>query len=314
MYIIRSIKNLPPSLRHAVVTIGNFDGIHQGHQSLMRTLRQWATELNNAPTLVVTFEPHPQKVLKRSPTPERITTLHNKARCIAENNMDGLYILRFTQHLASLSPEIFVQTVLVEDLAVRAVLVGENFRFGKGGAGNCTTLHALGKQFGFAVRCQPLLQNNTQTVSSTRIRELVKTRQFNEVATLLGRPFALEGRVVHGEQRGRTLGFPTANLLLADMLHPPPGVYIVEGRIHDQWLPAIANLGHNPTFGAGHLRLEVHLLAPCGDIYHQTLQVRFLQHLRDEKKFSTLSELRQQIANDVRQAQTYFHQSKTEQT
>lgn len=306
MDIIRGIKNIPSSLRGAVATIGNFDGVHLGHQALLHSLRQWATELGGVPTLVVTFEPHPQKVLRRGPAPERITGLHGKARWMEHCGMDGLCVLRFTHPLASLSPEAFIRTILVEGLAVRGVLVGKNFRFGTGGQGECTALHTLGQQFGFTVRCQPLLQEIAQTVSSTRIRELVKAGHFAQVVSLLGRPFEVEGRVSHGEKRGQTLGFPTANLALTDILHPPPGVYIVEGWIQDRWLPGVANLGQNPTFGTGHLRLEVHLLAPCGDIYHQVLRVRFLQHLRDEIKFSDSASLRQQIATDVRQAQAFF--------
>ena len=306
MDIIRGIHHLPPLLRGAAVTIGNFNGVHLGHQTLLHTLRQWAVELGGVPTLVVTFEPHPQKLLNHGRAPERITGMRGKARWIEKSGVDGLFVLRFTHQLAALSPEQFVRTILVDGLGVRAILVGKNFRFGAGGRGDCAALYAFGQQFGFAVSCQSLLHNDQQAVSSTRIREWVKAGRFAEVATLLGRAFEIEGRVVHGDKRGQTLGFPTANLVLADLLHPPPGVYIVESWLQDQWLPAVANLGRNPTFGDRHLRLEVHLLAACGDLYHKVMRVRFLQRLRDEIPFADHNALRRQIGADVLKAQAFF--------
>ncbi|MEO5362125.1 MAG: riboflavin biosynthesis protein RibF [Magnetococcus sp. DMHC-8] len=297
---------MPSRLRGAVVTIGNFDGVHLGHRALMDTLRQRAVELGDVPTLAITFEPHPLKLLSHGQAPERITGMRGKARWLDDSGVDGLFVLRFTRRLAALSPAQFVREVLVDGLGVRAVLVGTNFRFGAGGQGNCATLTALGTEWGFAVYCQSLLEDGQQVISSTRIRELIKTSRFAEVATLLGRPFEIEGRVIHGHQRGRSLGFPTANLALTDLLHPPLGVYVVESRLQEQWLPAVANLGRNPTFGGTHPQLEVHLLADCGNLYHQVMRVRFLHCLRDERSFADSDALRAQIAVDVQQAQTFF--------
>ncbi len=307
MYIIRGINNMPPQLRGAAVTIGNFDGVHLGHQTLLEGLRQRAAEMGNIPTLVITFEPHPQKLLNHREAPERITGMRGKARWMEHSGMDGLFVLRFTHQLAALHPDEFVRQILVDGLGIRAVLVGENFRFGTGGQGHCTTLETLGQRWGFAVYCQPLLQDDHQVVSSTRIREWVKECRFAEVATLLGREFEVEGRIAHGHKRGQAMGFPTANVVLTDMLHPPPGVYIVEGRINDQWLPAVANLGYNPTFGGDHLQLEVHVLVDCGNLYHQVLRVRFLHRLRDEMTFEDSTALQRQIGLDVQQARTFFH-------
>ncbi|MBF0184408.1 MAG: riboflavin biosynthesis protein RibF [Magnetococcales bacterium] len=307
MYIIRGIRHLPPHLRGAAVVIGNFDGVHLGHQSLMQTLRQRAVELGSVPTLAVTFAPHPQKLLNPEQAPERITSIRGKARQIAEQQIDGLLVLHFSRQLASLSPENFVRQILVEGLGIRAVLVGKNFRFGACGEGHCSTLAHLGQQYGFQVYCHSLLRDpGEQTVSSTRVRELVKQCRFEEVIDLLGRPFEIEGRVTHGHKRGHSLGFPTANLVLADLLHPPPGVYIVEGRVEDRWLPAVANLGFNPTFGDHRLRLEVHLLVPCGNLYRQLLRVRFLRRIRDEITFANSDALKRQIAADVQEAQRFF--------
>lgn len=299
---------MPPSLRGAAVVIGNFDGVHRGHQALMQALRQWAVALGNLPTLVLTFEPHPQKVLNHTQAPERLTSMRGKARWIEEGGMDGLFVLRFSRQLAACSPEAFMRHILVEGLGVRAVLVGENFRFGAGGQGDCATLLSGGAALGFDVCCQPLLQEGDQVVSSTRVRAALKSGQLAEVEQLLGRAFEIEGRVIHGDQRGRLLGFPTANLLLADLLHPAPGVYIVESYVQGQWLPAVANLGHNPTFGTHALHLEVHILAPCGDLYHQVMRVRFLHRLRDEIRFADGAALRQQIASDVQQSRDFFKQ------
>ncbi|MBF0098478.1 MAG: riboflavin biosynthesis protein RibF [Magnetococcales bacterium] len=307
MHIIRGIQHLPPHLRGAAVVIGNFDGVHLGHQSLMQSLRHHANALGAIPTLVVTFAPHPQKLLNPDQPPERITPIRGKARWIAEQQIDGLLVLHFTRQLAALRPEAFVQQILVEGLGIRAVLVGKNFRFGACGEGHCSTLSELGQQHGFQVYCQTLLRDTeTLTVSSTRIRELVKQCRFAEVIPLLGRPFEIEGRVNHGHKRGHSLGFPTANLMLADFLHPPPGVYIVEGEVEGQWLPAVANLGFNPTFGENRLRLEVHLLAPCGDLYRKLLRVRFLHRMRDEITFANSDDLKRQIANDVQEALRFF--------
>ena len=322
-----------PQLRGAVVAIGNFDGVHLGHQTVFHTLRQLAADLGGVATLVVTFEPHPQKLFNPTQAPERITGMRSKARWIEAMGMDALFILRFTRELAAYQPEYFVRQILVEGLAVRAVLVGDNFRFGAGGKGSFANLQTFGKQFGFAVHSQSLVQNNNQVVSSTRIRKWVKAGRFTEAARLLGREFEIEARVTHGHKRGQALGFATANMALAGILHPPPGVYICEAWANDQWLPAIANLGHNPTFGNAEMRLEVHILAEDEDslsatgsphtsfsrakfsqnIYRQVLRVRFLQHVRNEIKFPNIDALKQQIMADVCQAQAFFCKDDTMQ-
>lgn len=311
MYIIRGINNMRPSLRGGVVTIGNFDGVHLGHQSIFQALHSLAAERGGAPTLVLTFKPHPQRLLNPGQAPECITGIRGKIRWIEKSGVDALFVLRFTRALAAYTPEQFVRRILVEGLGVRAVLVGENFCFGAGGKGRFGDLKRFGEQFGFSVHNQSLLQKDHHAVSSTRIRALVKKGQLSEVVQLLGRVFEVEARVVPGHKRGQVLGFPTANLRLTGLLYPPPGVYVVESLIDDRWLPAVANLGHNPTFGHAGLRLEVHILAEHGahfsrDIYRQVLRVRFLHRLRDEMTFSDSTALKQQIAADVLQSQDFF--------
>lgn len=295
------------------MTIGNFDGVHLGHQSVFQTLHQLSVEHHAAPTLVITFEPHPQKLLNPNRVPERITRIRGKARWMESCRLDAMFILHFTKKLATYSPETFVRHILVDNLAVSAVLVGENFHFGAGGTGTFATLQQFGKQFGFSVYCKQLKQQNQKVISSTRIRELIRAGKFSEVIPLLGRDFEVEARVTHGHKRGQALGFPTANLALAGMLHPAPGVYIVEAKVDGQWLPAVANLGHNPTFGHQELRLEVHILAKPKarfelNIYRQVLRVRFLQHIRHEKKFANLDALKARIAADVETALAFFRQ------
>lgn len=306
MYIIRGLKHVPAHFRGAVVTIGNFDGVHRGHQTLFARLQTLARDHGGAPVVAITFEPHPQKVLNPEKAPVRITNVRGKARWMAVHGVDAMFIIRFNHALAALSPEAFVQRYLVEGLGIKAVLIGGNFRFGVRGGGNCPFLDTLGREHGFAVHCQTLFETTGGTVSSTRVRQGVAKGDLSLAERLLGRPFEIEGRVIGGQHRGRGLGFPTANLVLAGLLHPPPGVYIVEGWIDDVWQPAVANIGRNPTFGDEGLHLEVHLLAPCGDIYRRVVRIRFWQRLREEKKFTDIEQLKQQITRDVEEAQRFF--------
>ncbi len=208
--------------------------------------------------------------------------------------------------MAALTPDHFVKRILVDGLGIRDILVGGNFRFGVKGAGDCDTLILLGEEYGFGVHCQTLLQSTGDKVSSTRIRQAVAEGDFPLAETLLGRPFEIEERVMGGKRRGRGLGFPTANLALSGLLHPPSGVYVVEGWIDGEWLPAVANIGTNPTFGDEGLHLEVHMMRPCGNLYRRVVRIRFLKRLRQEVKFPDAEALKAQIAIDVDQAQDYF--------
>jgi riboflavin kinase / FMN adenylyltransferase len=308
MYIIRGLKNIPPKYRGSVVTIGNFDGVHLGHQTIFSRLHALGVVHGGAPVMAITFEPHPQRLLSPKKAPVRITNVRGKARWMEVNGVDAMFILRFNRALAALDPETFVRTILVEGLGVREVLVGGNFCFGVRGSGRFEDLQRLGEQFGFGVHSQELYGSVGGSVSSTRIREAVGGGDFSLAKDLLGRPFEIESRVIGGKHRGRGLGFPTANFALAGLLHPPTGVYVVEGWIDGKWLPAVANVGRNPTFGDEGLHLEVHLLAPCGDIYRKVVRVQFLQRLREEIKFRDVEALKLQIARDVVEAKAFFAQ------
>ncbi|OSM04342.1 bifunctional riboflavin kinase/FAD synthetase [Magnetofaba australis] len=306
MYIIRGLHNLPPRYRGAAVTIGNFDGVHRGHQSLFRHLRELA-EPHDAPVMALTFEPHPRSVLTPDNPPPRITALRGKARWLDAYGLDAVMIMHFSRDLMKHDPEAFVREILVQGLGVKEVLVGRGFRFGARGAGGIAELQSLGAKYGFAAHDQELLDDDGAPVSSTRIRDAVIARDFVRAANLLGRPFEVEARVCGGQKRGRALGFPTANLNLHGLLHPPPGVYVVEGRIRGRWWPAVANVGRNPTFGDEGLHLEAHMLTECGDLYGRSLRVRFRKHLRDEVRFPNVEALKAQIAQDVATARKFFN-------
>ncbi|MEO5365839.1 MAG: riboflavin biosynthesis protein RibF [Magnetococcus sp. WYHC-3] len=307
MYIVRGAHNLPERFHGGAVAIGNFDGVHRGHQAMFHTLVDLASD-RGIPALALTFEPHPRRVLRPEVPLPRISTVRGKGRWMEQAGIDAMYILRFTRPLASQSPEEFVLEHLVAGLGARVVLVGFNFRFGRGGAGDVDLLARLGRQHGFTVHRQPPFLLDDLPVSSTRVRQAVRERDFAAACRLLGRPFEVEGRVGGGQKRGRSLGFPTANLPLRCLLHPPPGVYIVEGRVGEQgpWLPAVANIGHNPTFGDEGLHLEAHMLQECGDLYRRVLRIRFLKYLRDETRFPHVEALKQRIAQDVAEALDHF--------
>ncbi|MBF0623489.1 MAG: bifunctional riboflavin kinase/FAD synthetase [Magnetococcales bacterium] len=306
MDIIRGIGNLPQRLYGSVITIGNFDGIHLGHQAVFRTLRGLADH-HGVPAMAVTFEPHPRSLVAPDrAAPPRITGLRGKALWMGRCGVNAMLVLRFTRELAALPPERFVHEFLVSGLGAREVLVGFNFRFGAGGRGTFTLLQELGNRFGFGVHRQDAHRSGSLTISSTRIREFVAAGDFESAERLLGRPFEIDNRVVGGHKRGRGLGFPTANLSLAGRIHPPPGVYVVSARVDDQLLPGVANLGCNPTFGNEGMHLEVHLLADCGDLYRRHLQVRFHRWLREEIRFSGPAALKARIAQDVAEARAYF--------
>ncbi|MBF0620579.1 MAG: bifunctional riboflavin kinase/FAD synthetase [Magnetococcales bacterium] len=308
MYIVRGEQNLPDRFRGGAVTIGNFDGVHLGHQAVFKTLRRRAADLT-LPTVAITFEPHPRRLFQPDNAPPRITGVRGKARWMERAGIDAMYILRFSRDLASLSPEKFIETVLLKSLRARLVHVGYDFQFGMRGAGNIDTLKAMGLKYGYEAQEEPPFELQGDKVSSTLIRYAIQDADFETAQNLLGREFEIEGRVSSGQKRGRGLGFPTANLTLNGLLHPPSGVYIVEGWIDGQWLPAVANVGNNPTFGDADIHLEAHMLAPCGDLYRKVLRIRFRERIRAEIRFESPEALIAQIKQDVAQAKAFFSYS-----
>ncbi len=281
------------------VTIGNFDGVHRGHQKLIQTVIHKARQRDML-SVVVSFCPHPLHVLVGPHTPPFITVRDQKLDCIEALGVDLTMLLHFTKEMADLEPEDFVRRYLVEWLHTRELVVGYDYSFGKGRKGNFTLLRDLGDVYGFNVeRLDPVIINDA-IVSSTRIRDMIRAGDVWGVKPLLGRFYVVRGQVIHGKNRGgKLLGFPTANLKLENEVHPATGVYAVWAQLNGEILPGVANIGYSPTFGNDEISIEVHILDFGMDIYGHDLRVHFVQRLRPEKKFSGLDELVARIHEDI---------------
>jgi len=296
--IIAGSAQYPRDTPPPVVTIGNFDGVHLGHQHLLARLKRRAQELS-APSCVYTFEPPPRVLLAPQLRQSRISAWDEKIRLLHEFGIDQVVIERFTRSFAQHPPEWFIREILERRLRVRALVVGYDFRFGRARAGDV----------GFLRRTVPYLpveqvlpqSNGDEVVSSSAIRRLVAAGEVERAAVLLGRPHNIIGTVVGGEKRGRRLGFPTANVESDSELLPPPGVYAVRTRIDGvpDWLPSVANLGTRPTFDGRHFLIEVHILDFRGNLYGRQAQVAFVGRIRDEKKFADADALTAQLRQDV---------------
>lgn len=303
--------------RGCAVTIGNFDGVHKGHQSLIRRAISCA-RAEGLPAVVITFDPHPLRVLLGDGAPPQLISLQHKLECFADLGVDLALVLPFTREIAALSPEDFVRQILVDSLNTRILIAGYDYAFGKGRRGNAALLTAQGKEYGFVVEEYPAVYVNGEIVSSTRIRQALLQGNAAEAAAFLGRPHCVEGTVTKGMNRGgRLLGFPTANLRMdVDLLLPKTGVYAVLAEINPTqhslpgictgsggiYFKGVANVGNNPTFGDGVLRVETHLLDFHANIYDTPFRVHFIERLRDERKFDGVTELMDQIRRDADRA------------
>ena len=307
MELIRGRHNLRPHHRGCAVTIGAFDGVHLGHQSVLTHLRQQAVALR-VPTTVVTFEPLPREYLRPLEAPPRITTLRDKWPLLAECGVDRVLCLPFSEPLRQLSAREFVEEVFVSGLGVRYLAFGDDFRFGNRREGDLDYVRALADEFGYAVAPTPTLELGGDRVSSTRIRAALAEADFELAARLLGRPFELAGRVLHGQKLGRQLDAPTANIALHRIRSPLQGVYAVRvcgGGLDEA--PGVANVGVKPTIGESlEATLEVHVLEGSPDLYGERLTVRFRHKLRDEQKFPSLDALKAGIAADKANARTWL--------
>ena len=307
MELIRGRHNLRPHHRGCAVTIGAFDGVHLGHQSVLTHLRQQAKSLE-VPTTVVTFEPLPREYLRPLEAPPRITTLRDKWPLLAECGVDRVLCLPFNESLRQLSAREFVEEVFVSGLGVRYLAFGDDFRFGNRREGDLDYVRALADEFGYAVAPTPTLKLGGDRVSSTRIRAALAEADFELAAQLLGRPFELAGRVLHGQKLGRQLDAPTANIALHRIRSPLQGVYAVRvcgGGLEEA--PGVANVGVKPTIGESlEATLEVHVLEGSPDLYGERLTVRFRHKLRDEQKFPSLDALKAGIAADKANARTWL--------
>jgi len=301
---VRIYRGLPARADAPIaLTIGNFDGVHRGHQAMLSRLLEAAEDLR-VPSAVLTFDPHPREFFARADPPARLTKLRTKLEAFRAFGIDRTYVARFDASLAGLSPERFIDEVLVRRLAVHWVLVGQDFRFGKNRAGDIAVLRAHAQAF--SVEAMRTVTVDEERASSTAVREALVRGDLERATALLGRPYAISGRVAHGEKRGRSLGFPTANLPLR---RKPPLTGIFAVRVHGLGAPrlGVASLGVRPTIEPqGQPILEVFLFDFEDSIYGHRITVEFLHKLRDEEKYDTLDALTDQIRSDVAQARQYF--------
>ncbi len=305
MECIRGLYNVHPRHRGAVVTIGNFDGFHQGHRQLVELLKARARACG-APSLLMLFEPQPQEYFARTAVRPRLMRLAAKLRAFRDAGVDLVMVLRFDELLADLSAIDFVDNVVVGALGARGLVIGDDFRFGTGRAGDFALLTDAGRRHGFFVESTATFTETGQRVSSTRVREALARGDMREAERLIGEPYGWQGRVVAGDARGRLLGFPTANILMPEP-SPVSGVFAVVARTDDgREYAGVANAGRRPTVGGGRVLLEVHLLDFVGDLYGRRLDVRFLERLREERKFPSLAALAAQIDQDRISAHSFF--------
>lgn len=288
--------------RRGAVTFGNFDGVHLGHRALLGIVRQ-AAERTGGPATVVTFDPHPLRLLRPDRAPRAVDTLDGRLERLAEVGVDRVLVLHFDLALAAQSAEWFAQSVLLDGLGAAEIVIGPDTRFGHLGRGDLALLQALAAPRGVTVTPCGALTWGGEPVSSSRVRHEVAAGRVDEADVLLGRPWSLDGGVVHGDERGRTIGFPTANLQAPDQIQPAAGVYACRARLADgRVLGAVTNCGVRPTFGHDAWRVEAHLFDFAGDLYDQRLRLEFLQRLRGEQRFASAAELIAQIRQDAQEA------------
>jgi riboflavin kinase / FMN adenylyltransferase len=300
--IIHSWKDLGPEDRGASVALGNFDGVHQGHQHVITAAAEAAKRLD-APLGVITFDPHPRRLFRPSEPAFKLMTHDQQARALEALGVRRLYLLPFDFEMASLSDREFAEKVLKGGLGVRHVAVGFDISFGRGRSGDAGLMRQYGEELGFSVSVEEAVGEESGKFSSTGVREALRAGRPEEAAHILGQPFAIEGIVRRGRQLGRQLGFPTANVALEDYVVPKLGVYATRTRLPDgRVVPGVANLGNNPTTGEVETRLETWLFDFDEDLYGQTLETQLIAFLRPEEKFSSIEAMVEQIHEDERQA------------
>ncbi|ELR66188.1 Riboflavin kinase [Photobacterium marinum] len=288
------------------MTIGNFDGVHLGHQAVLRQVQAKAKELG-WPATVMSFEPQPMELFAGDNAPARLTRFRDKYQQLKQLGMDRLFCVNFNAHFANMSPRDFVRRLLVEQLGVKFLVVGDDFCFGKGRSGNFAMLEAAGKEFGFTVVSTQSFCVSEQRVSSTAIRQALANNDLPLAESMLGRPYTIGGRVSHGRKLGRTIGFPTANVPLKRRVSPVSGVYAVEVfGVDGAPLPGVANVGHRPTVNGVRQQLEVHLFDFKSDLYGRQIEVVLRHKLRDEIKFESFDALKAQIERDAQTARVWL--------
>lgn len=303
MEVLRLESLVPVGLKAPAVTVGNFDGVHLGHRALVEAVVAEARSTGGE-AVALTFDPHPSRVLAPERAPATLMTIGQRAEVLGALGLDRLAVLPFTRELSHEPPDAFARRVLVEALGARAVVVGFNFRFGRGRAGDAAALEACGRRLGFSVKALPPVLHEGAPVSSSRVREALGRGAVEAARALLGRRYFVDGAVVQGLGRGRGLGIPTANLDPLNEILPGGGVYACLCRIGGDAArrPGVVNVGRRPTFGGGAVLLEAHLLDFDGDLYGRTLRVEFEARLRDEERFPDAAALLRRIRDDIEAA------------
>ena len=306
MRVFRSYSRPVPG--PTAIAIGNFDGVHRGHGALLERLCDVARESRLPPT-ILTFEPHPREFFSPASAPARLSTLREKLELLADAGVEQAMVCRFNKAFAALSADQFIEQVLIGGLRARHLIIGDDFRFGKGRAGDFALLQVAGRQFGFSVEAMGSITVDDERVSSSGVRAALAAGDMEHAARLLGRPYIIDGKVTQGQQLGRQWGFPTANIRIKHNPLPMTGVFAVEvGGLGDKLLPGVANLGIRPTVGGTRPLLEVHLFDFDRDIYGAHISVRFVHKLRNEQRFPNFDALKAQIADDAATARAFFTQ------
>jgi len=303
MLVIRGQHNLREHHRGCVATIGNFDGVHIGHQAVLAALRARAAQ-HGLPSLLITFEPQPLEYFRPKEAPARLTRPREKLELIRDAGVDQVLLLRFDQDLAMMSAASFIREILVDGLGIRHLYVGDDFRFGKDRVGDFGMLEREGREHGFTVENLGTVSDKCGRISSTRIREALAAGDLETAACCLGRGYRMTGRVEHGHKRGRTIGFPTMNVGMARLRSPVRGVFAVQVEgLEARPVNGVANVGNRPTLqGDDRFVLEVHMFDFNRDVYGEQVSVHFLERIRDERKFESFDALREQILRDAEQA------------
>ena len=306
MKLIRDLRNLTSPLPESAVTIGNFDGVHLGHQLVIRQLREVA-QAAGLPTVVIIFEPQPIEFFAPDKAPKRLARFREKIAYLKAQHIDYLLCLHFDAELAGLDAETFVQRILIDSLNTRHLVIGDDFHFGRNRQGNFEFLREHSERFGFTVDATETLISGGERVSSTRVRECIQRGDFDGAAALLGRPYSLSGRIAHGQKLGRQLGYPTINIKMGDKTLIVKGIFAVQVKgIDNQPLRGVASIGTRPTVNGVDTILEVYILDFDRDVYGYRVVVEFLHKIRDEEKFASLEELTAHIAQDTEKAIAFF--------
>ena len=301
MQVIRDLDSLHEPPCRTVLTIGNFDGVHLGHREIFRRVVDKARELNGT-AVAVTFEPHPLRLLAPDKAPLQLNTPEEKVRLLAASCIDLLAVLNFTPQLAEMSAEDFVGEILVGKLGVKHLIVGYDYAFGRNRQGNTAFLAAQSKLHNFSLEVLEPIRAEQQAHSSTVIRKILREGRVADAIKILGRNFTLDGEVVHGDGRGRKLGFPTANLVTKKEILPRDGVYAVKVKWQEDYFNGVINIGCRPTFAGSTSTLEIHLMDFQGDLYAERLRIYFVDRLRDEQKFPSVEALQETVVGDIARA------------